>query len=185
MSTRLFAFLLISICTISCSDFSHMHYRHVKKVPASGYVAPRLTEEKLFIPIEENAVAEKKILFCVDSIQRIDSVKKTNCKSKRINPILVPEQKKSLSAKKKLTLHSVQRKEKRGGTILLVVLLLLFGLFLIVSGIIIFVAGFFGLIWWMIPLGFIVFLLGLLPFAGLFFGRKRTGNPYEGSGSKK
>ena len=60
---RLIFFLVLIFSFSACADFRHMHYRHVKKVPAKGFVEPRVENKSL--------IAEEKFSSTSDSTNKI------------------------------------------------------------------------------------------------------------------
>lgn len=172
---QLIFFLVLILSFSGCSEFQHLHYRHVKKVPAKGFVEP-------FYSRERNGYAEERIAEKIDSSKSIE-VEAIAAKQdsavlytynnpgyhppalKKIAENPVPS-KPLIRDKLKLEKQSLHRKGGDGSLFLIVVFLFL-GICLMLIGGSIFVAAFYGFTLWMVVLGLVIFLLGLLPFLGL------------------
>ena len=184
-------FLLVLIFSLSaCSEFHHMHYRNVKKVPAKGIVEPVSIREKDF------KVQEAVSQAMDSSTLNVVELPNEKCDSFFILPVknrgyyykssikkdvakVVPGIK---SVKEKFRQKKKASQNNRGdGSGLLVILLLFLGLGLLAVGGTIFVIGIYSISWLMILLGLVMILLGLLPFLGLMTlvmgGRNRNDLP--------
>jgi hypothetical protein len=173
---RLIFFLVLVLAFSGCSEFHQLHYRHVKKVPAKGFVEKISADEK-------NIAAKGKALEQVDSLksneaevlnEKPDAVilPMDNNPGYYLPPILEKRTanpapfKKIIRDKLKLKKPILHRKGGDGSVFLIVVFLFL-GVCLMLIGGSIFVGAFYGFSIWMLLLGLVIFLLGLLPFLGL------------------
>lgn len=172
---RLIFFVVLILSFYGCSEFQHLHYRHVKKVPAKGFVAPFSIEER-------NVYAEKKVAEEIDSAKLIetgtiaakqDSAILYTYNNPGYHPPVFKKQTENSAPSKpvirdKLKLKKTQPHRKGGdGSLFLIVVFLFLGICLMLLGGSLFVAAFYGFTLWMVVLGLVIFLLGLLPFLGL------------------
>jgi hypothetical protein len=172
---RLIFFLVLILTFSACSEFQHLHYRHVKKVPAKGFVKKhpgterKIAEEKTVGQVDPSHSAEAGIVN-----EKQDSI----IPAKDNNPVyhlpsVLKKQTENPSPLKKIVRGKLQPQKpilhRKGGdgSVFLIVVFLFLGVCLMVIGGTIFVGAFFGFSLWLLLLGLVIFLLGLLPFLGL------------------
>jgi hypothetical protein len=177
-------FLVLLFSFSACTDFQHVHYRKLKKVPAKGFVAPYVTKER-------EVVAGEKDVLTADSAKVISPEKRDSINDQPVTTLkdnrgyYQKQIRKLLPHKRTFGRKPVQFKKpvfhKKGdGSVFLIFVFLFLGVLLMSFGGAMFVTGFYQLNIWLILLGAVVFLLGLLPFLGLLsfmFGGKSKHPP--------
>ncbi len=170
---NLFRIIFALVLCSGCSDFQHMHYRNLKKVPATGVVAAFVAPEKKIaatgniLPVSR--AEEKRDPMKADSLApkaEFEKVKAVHVNGK-MKTFRVTETK--IAAKtNRIPMHADRRfpAGKKNPTLRIIGLLLL-GLLLITYGCVIIFGGFIAASMLLILLGILVVLLGVLPFAGL------------------
>lgn len=147
-----------------------MHYRKLKKVPATGWVEEKAFAGRKDIP---SAAPEKENDPAVAVPVYLPSpVKRTDNKHAYQNRIGNRTQPKVLPVKTAVKKSLIQRKpaitRKRGdGSVFLIFLFLMLGIALVLTGITMIVTGIAVITWWLIVLGVVVIFLGLIPFLGM------------------
>jgi hypothetical protein len=177
---RLFFALIFSS---GCSDFYHLHYHKLNKIPASGEVSGFvLREEKEW----QGAAAggSENICLTIESENKSDSIlvgkdsvliemKKKSVKEKRVDrrrdEIRIDNFKKDFSEKRSKKLIGVRAKirHEHDHHVLIVIGLLFLGAILFSNGIALIILGIFGLTFWMFLTGMVLVFLGILPLLGL------------------
>lgn len=173
---QLIFFLALILSFSGCSEFHHMHYRKVKKVPAKGFVETRLQ-------IETNFIAGKKADRAIDSLQTAEreipcenAVPEPTLQNNNPAYIIPPVVKKKaedpvrkkINAGKPIKFKKPDFQRNRiDGTVALIIFFLFLGVALMVIGGAIFVGAFYMFSIWLLLLGLAIFFLGLLPFLGL------------------
>ena len=174
---KLYWIILALIFGSGCSDFYHLHYRKMNKVPAtgeiSGFVAPEKKKiVKSVVPTivkknENDSVLEKN-----DSVL-ISSENKTVEKIKAKIPVSISQKFFPKKQFQKPLVHQQEKYKARKDRKYLIIFGLLFIGFLLFSygiGLIIaaiFGATFLGTAFWLFLIGLGLMLLGLLPFLGV------------------
>ncbi|MDQ3110293.1 MAG: hypothetical protein M3R17_10390 [Bacteroidota bacterium] len=185
--TLLFSVLIFFFS--ACSDFQRMHYRKLKKVPASGFIEARAALENNSIHETVAASESDSSGFAEPEIAAADI---PATPGKKNSYRLVPDVKKQIEKTqpvKKMFREKLQKKKnavyKHGKfkSVMLIILALVLGIMLMMLGGVTFVAGFYALSIFPILAGLVVFCIGLLPFIGLigFAGKKykKSNIPYE------
>ena len=163
-----FTFLLIFS---GCTDFYHVHYPKLKKVPATGEVVAfvarekKLPQEKTNIPLNSICEKENSVSIKSDS-NRIGIQNIFSANEKKTDSDSIPL--KTKNDFQKTTSHSFKKTTLvKKNPILRIIGLLLLGLILLAYGIGIIVAGIFAASLLIACAGILVALLGILPFLGL------------------
>jgi hypothetical protein len=171
-----------------CSDFYHLHYRKLDKVPAMGErrqesgAGGRRSQERF-----SGMLAEKKndsVVVKNDSVVRNDSSvlvrEKSFEKIKSAIPVGVREKIFPKKQAEKIIPRILKKKyHERDKKVLIILGLLFLGFILISYGVGVMVAGILGASFLFILAGILIFLLGLLPFVGLI--SMAVGNSYQPS----
>lgn len=170
--------LLLSLCSIvfltACTDFHHMHYRKIKKVPASGFVAPpeinEGTKNSLQVHDKELMDTSRGNNGFQNPIQEFKNsrIQKFNhSKIKKFNNSPIHQFTHSPIQK----LHSGKsekvNKPKKDFAGLWIIIFLFLGALVIAFGISILVFGIFILNWFFILAGIVFFLVGVIPYVKL------------------
>ncbi|CAN5415469.1 hypothetical protein BH09BAC5_BH09BAC5_25880 [soil metagenome] len=181
---RLALLCLVIMSVVSCSDFQHIHYRKVRKIPASGNVIPLSIDQpekktNAIINIETIVVAKKSKIG--ESIISNQKISKQLVIEKKINSNQIENKPAKGHIENNSTKQSVKTKiKKRDGSALLIFFFLFLGVVLISWGIGLILTGIFAAVWWFIPAGAILVFLGLMPFLGMIsfaFGNKTKRKP--------
>ncbi|MCX6311816.1 MAG: hypothetical protein NT084_09280 [Bacteroidetes bacterium] len=168
---KLFCFLFPIIFFSACSDFQHVHYSKLKKVPATGFVAPLEIKYKSQRSQKENQINANEFqkydsFVSENPILKIESLEQKGSENK-FNTKNAIKEKKHIALKKVSTnqLHKNQKQKRIGEGFLIFMLIVLF-LTLIILGGIVFVMGIFAGIWWAILIGLALIFLGGFPLVG-------------------
>ena len=179
MKKIIFPFSLIILFS-ACSDFYHLRYKKLNKVPVNGFVAPAHTNHQ---QVPDKNYFHKTEILVKDSVAnqkteiKISLVKKRSVQEKISSGKKI---KKNIPEKIKI---SIPQQHKSDGAGFLILLTLLLGLLLIVLGIWVLVIAILAAVWWIILIGLILILIGLLPFWGLVSfvvgGRHKPNQAYQ------
>ncbi|HET6992707.1 MAG TPA: hypothetical protein VFJ43_15340 [Bacteroidia bacterium] len=190
---RLIFFLVPIIFLSACSDFYHLHYKKLDKIPVQGYVAPLEIKPRQFsdrkkichvIPdtLKKNSVISEK------QEPEIISVEKEVKRNYSISPKVQAKSAQKISGKTKIFPQIKNHQQKFDGAGFFVILILLFCLALIVGGGFVFVIGIYAGFWVPILIGLLMICLGIFPvigFIGFMIGdRHRPVENYEDEGKK-
>jgi hypothetical protein len=180
MKNRKWMLLVLLFSSSGCSDFYHLHYRKLDKIPAHGdYLPTTFSPEKKSIPSEK----KEGLTFCEsndslnDKTNVVFHVEHKKSFGQRIfQPIKIQEEKmiseknrariKTAASKIKHVIHS-KGKEAKDHHVLIIIGLLLLGFFLLSYGVGLIIVGIMNVVVWVIFAGIAVLALGLLPFLGM------------------
>ena len=159
-----------------------MHYRKLKKVPATGWVEEKTIRERGNACAEKQNSADTGATVIIPAKKQADDTATVLPGKTLYNnhgykfPIL---QKKTMMRPRhrpfinkygyKFPAAGKRRESGRhgDGSVFLVFLFLFIGLGLIITGVTMIIIGVNSIIWWLILLGLVVIFLGLMPFLGM------------------
>jgi hypothetical protein len=173
-------FVLVAVLLIffsGCSEFQHMHYRKLKKVPAHGFVETRADVEPHFAnEITLTAESDSSTISKIPEAETI-TVSPVTKTQKSFYPTVLPEKKllRKLSPVKKKVVEKISAKQNsihkpgKFKSIFLLVLLLFFGTLAIMFGVLLIGGALSSFSLFVLVSGLAFIFLGFMPFLQLIF----------------
>jgi len=170
MKYAVLAGLLLFLLT-GCSDFYHLQYRHLDKIPAKGEIAPRVQKDRSlpFHSSAKDSVPLRSETVIADTLAKENNAKENDAVGKKemravAHPSVKLKTHEKFSSPDQRAVHPRSGEKRRGRAVLRVLLVLMSGFMLMLLGMTIAVYGFFATSLLLAVLGLGTFLLGSLPY---------------------
>jgi hypothetical protein len=181
---KCFVLFSVSIFFFSaCSDFQHMHYRKLKKVPAHGFVKPRAEAEiipanEIVLPATSDSSATAKIpnpeIIAISPVVKVKKPVHSLPASGKKQLRKIGSVKKTVVEKIQTKQNSIQKKEGKFKSILLLLFFLGLGLWAIAVGVLMIAYAFYPFSLVLVVGGIAFIFFGFIPFIQLILRIKNN-----------